>query len=275
MTQAFNLTADEVKELIPSGTQTYLRNRIAWVCTHLRKALILQTAGKGVTQITERGLEVLKSNPNRIDLKFLKQFPEHMQFMTKRREGSKTTITEETIEENNTPQTPSDMIIEGYKQIRQELADELLEQVKANSSEFFERLVVELLVTMGYGGSIKDAGRAVGKSGDEGIDGIIKEDKLGLDIIYIQAKRWENTVGRPEIQKFAGALQGKRAKKGVFISTSNYSDGALEFAQNLENKIVLIGGEQLAELMIDNNIGVSLESRYEIKRLDSDYFSED
>ena len=139
----------------------------------------------------------------------------------------------------------------------------------------FEKIVVELLVKMGYGGSRQDAGRAIGKSGDEGIDGIIKEDRLGLDIIYIQAKRWKNTVGRPEIQKFAGALQGQRARKGIFITTASFSREAVDYASRIENKIVLIGGERLAQLMIDHNLGVSPTATYEVKRIDSDYFAEE
>ena len=158
--------------------------------------------------------------------------------------------------------------------MRSSLAEDLLEQIKTMSPSLFEKLVVELLLKMGYGGSRKDAGQAIGKSGDEGIDGIIKEDRLGLDIIYIQAKRWEGTVGRPEVQKFAGALQGQRARKGVMLTTSSFSQDAQNFVRQIDNKIVLIDGEDLAGLMIDHNIGVSPVSVYEIKRIDSDYFSE-
>jgi restriction system protein len=158
--------------------------------------------------------------------------------------------------------------------LRDSLAGEIITQLKAASPVFFERVVVEVLVKMGYGGSRKDAGQAIGRSGDEGIDGIIKEDRLGLDIIYIQAKKWEDTVSRPEIQKFAGALQGKRARKGIFITTSGFSDGAIEFARNIDNKIILIDGQQLAQYMIDFGVGVATDAIYEVKRLDSDYFTD-
>jgi restriction system protein len=169
-------------------------------------------------------------------------------------------------------QTPEDLLASAYRRLRRDLEIELIEQVKAASPTFFERLVIDLLVAMGYGGSRQDAGRAIGKSGDGGIDGIIKEDKLGLDVIYVQAKRWEGTVGRPEIQKFAGALQGQRAAKGIFITTSTYSRDAIEYAEIINSKIILIDGEQLAGLMIDHNVGVSTVGMYELKRIDNDYF---
>jgi restriction system protein len=168
--------------------------------------------------------------------------------------------------------TPEELFSQAYQRLRSNLEAELLDQVKSSSPAFFERLVIDLLVAMGYGGSRQDAGRAIGKSGDGGIDGIIKEDKLGLDVIYVQAKRWEGTVGRPEIQKFAGALQGQRANKGVFITTSGFSKEAEEYAGIIATKIILVTGEQLATLMVDHNIGVSPISRFELKRIDSDYF---
>jgi restriction system protein len=268
---SFKLTEDEIKALLPSGRQTYLRNRAAWVCSHFRKALLLQQAGKGVTQITQRGMDVLDGNPDRIDLKFLAQFPEHVQFMNKKNEK----VFTKPADEDELSKTPEDLVVSGYQSIREELSEELLSSIKECSPEFFESLVVELIVSMGYGGSIKDAGKAIGKSGDGGIDGIIKEDRLGLDIIYIQAKRWEGTVGRPDIQKFAGALQGRRAKKGIFITSSGFSKEAQDFVRNLESKIVLIDGEELASLMIDNDIGVSKVASYDIKKIDSDYFADE
>ena len=171
--------------------------------------------------------------------------------------------------------TPEETLQDAYLELRKNLADDLLETVKKSSPEFFERLVVDLLVRMGYGGSRKEAGQAIGGSGDEGIDGIIKEDRLGLDIIYVQAKRWEGVVSRPEVQKFAGALQGQRARKGVFISTSEFSREAANYAANIETKIILIDGSQLAELMMDHGVGVATEATFELKRIDLDYFSED
>ena len=171
--------------------------------------------------------------------------------------------------------TPEDALAAAYQKLRKSLEADLLDQVKSSSPAFFERLVIDLLVSMGYGGSRRDAGRAIGKSGDGGIDGIIKEDKLGLDAIYIQAKRWEGTVGRPEIQKFAGALQGQRATKGVFITTSNFSREAEEYANIINTKIILVDGERLATLMVDHNVGVSMLGVYELKKVDSDYFEGD
>jgi restriction system protein len=269
LAKVFKLSEEEFNRLLPSGGQTYLRNRAAWAAFNLRKAVLLKRVDKSSTVITERGLEVLRKKPDAMNMKYLMQFPEYKDFKEglKQRKGK-----EKTEVENDTDKTPEDLLEEGYQKIREELADEIIEQIKGCSPEFFERLVVELLVAMGYGGSRKDAGEAVGKSGDGGIDGIIKEDKLGLDIIYIQAKRWDNTVGRPEIQKFAGALQGRRARKGIFLTTANFSREALDFVNNIESKIVLIDGEALANMMIDNNIGVSKVARYEVKRIDSDYF---
>ena len=201
----------------------------------------------------------------------LDQFEEFRQFRALRHtrtEGGE-------IEEEIAERTPEEALESAYKQLRDNLANELLQQIKSCSPGLFEKIVVELLVKMGYGGSRQDAGRAIGRSGDEGIDGIIKEDRLGLDIIYIQAKRWENTVGRPEVQKFAGALQGQRARKGIMITTSNFSKEALDYASRIDSKIVLIDGEQLAQLMIDNSLGVSPMAAYEIKKIDTDYFTEE
>jgi restriction system protein len=207
----------------------------------------------------------------RIDVKYLEQFPEFVAFRELRHERQE----EDPPPITHTDATPEEALEGAYLRLRLDLESDLLEQVKAASPSFFERLVVELLVRMGYGGTLRDAGQAVGKSGDGGIDGIIKEDRLGLDVIYIQAKRWEATVGRPEIQKFAGALQGHRARKGVFITTSAFSSDAQEFASRIDSKIVLIDGPALAKYMIDHNIGVSPVRSYEVKKIDSDYFGEE
>ena len=216
-------------------------------------------------------LEVLAQKPPKIDVIFLEQFKEFQEFRTLKREK---TILKEAAK-TGIETTPEEALENAFQNLKNELANDLLQQIKESPPSLFEKIVVELLVSMGYGGSRKDAGQAIGKSGDEGIDGIIKEDRLGLDIIYIQAKRWENPVGRPEIQKFAGALQGQRAKKGIFITTSNFSKDAYDYAARIDSKIVLIDGEQLTQFMIDNNIGVTPVSNFEIKRIDSDYFSED
>ena len=189
--------------------------------------------------------------------------------------NTKRTKTETDDSGNDTSATPEETLENAYEKIRRDLAAELLQRLKSSSPAFFERLVVEVIVKMGYGGTRQDAGKAIGKSGDGGIDGIIKEDKLGLDTIYIQAKRWENTVGLPEIQKFVGALTGQRAKKGLFIATSDFSSDALDYVSRVDTKIVLIDGETLAELMIDHNVGVSTIATYDLKKIDSDYFTEE
>ncbi|MGF2414569.1 MAG: restriction endonuclease, partial [Ferruginibacter sp.] len=195
-------------------------------------------------------------------------------FRFKKKDDSEDTIVKDE-KEADINETPEEQIESGYQKIRETLEQELLSKLKTVDPYFFERIVVELLVKMGYGGSIQDAGRAIGKAGDEGIDGIIKEDKLGLDVIYIQAKRWEGVVGRPEVQKFVGALAGQRAKKGVFITTSNFTKEATQYAMQMDTKIVLIDGEKLAQYMIDYNLGVSVQNTYEIKKIDSDYFEEE
>jgi restriction system protein len=264
----FALTEEDLNQLIPSGVQTVFINRVSWARTYLAKAGLLEITRRSHVRITERGKEVLKQNPPRIDIKFLRQFPEFLEFMEKE---SDETQGSNIIEEEK--RTPEEILQEAYKEIRNNLAQELLTQVKNSSPAFFERLVVELLVKMGYGGSHSEAARAVGKTGDEGIDGIIDEDKLGLDSIYIQAKRWENVVGRPEIQKFVGALVGKRAKKGIFITTSKFTNDAIDFVSTIDTKVVLIDGKRLAELMIDYDVGVATVSNFQIKRVDFDYFS--
>ncbi|WP_309742221.1 MULTISPECIES: restriction endonuclease [unclassified Chamaesiphon] len=261
----FNLTDTERKELLPSGKQARFDNRVGWAVTYLKKAGLLAYPARGKFQITPRGLDILTQKPSRIDVKYLKQFPECLDFI-----GAATSPATET---SSSPleQTPDETIESAYRQLRQNLAQELLERIKTASPAFFEQLVIELLVKMGYGGSLVDAGMAIGKTGDEGIDGIIKEDRLGLDAIYIQAKRWNNTVGRPEIQQFVGALAGKGARKGIFITTSKFSEQAKSYLP-ANVKVVLIDGAQLAEYAIEVNLGVSVVSEYQIKRLDLDYF---
>ena len=272
ISKLFNLSEEEKRELLPSGRDKLIDNRTYWAIFYLKKAGLLESNKRGYFIITNRGLDVLKKNPSKINVKYLEQFPEFIEFRTLKKDEKK--LPKREIEQY-TQQTPEESLEYIYEKIKSNLAQELLNFIKNCSPKFFEKLVVELLLKMGYGSSLKDAGKAIGQSGDGGIDGMIKEDKLGLDVIYIQAKRWEATVGRPEIHKFVGALQGKRAKKGIFITTSNFSKDARKYISNIETKIVLINGEQLAELMIDNDIGVSKVSTYEIKNIDSDYFSED
>lgn len=270
LAQEFNLTDAERAQLLPSGQQTVFRNRVAWAKAHFKRAGLIESPRRGIYRITDQGREVLTSNPKRIDLKFLDKFPGHREF----RFSSKVENEPEIIPQVN-GLTPEEHIALGYQQIREELAADLLRRIKECAPEFFEQLVIDLLLAMGYGGSRQDAGEAVGRSGDGGIDGIIKEDRLGLDAIYIQAKRWEGIVGRPEIQKFAGALQGQRARKGIFITTSSFTREAREFVSAIDSKIILIGGETLAGLMIDYGIGVTEVASYIVKRIDSDYFGQE
>jgi restriction system protein len=271
----FKVTDDERKELLASGNQAIFDNRVGWAKTYLKKAGLLESPKRATFVITQIGLDTLKKKLERIDAKFLRQFPSFLEFQNASRNDNETEEEIAIVETNE--QTPEENLDKAYQRIRKSLASELLNRVVELSPTFFERLVVELLVKMGYGGSIKDAGKAIGKSGDEGIDGTIKEDKLGLDIIYIQAKRWKpgNVVGRPELHKFVGALAGQGAKKGIFITTSNFTKEALEYTPKNETKIVLIDGEQLAQLMTDYNLGCTTQQVYELKKIDNDYFGEE
>lgn len=274
LSDKFRLTEEERKELLPSGQQPIFDNRVGWAKTYLKKAGLLNSPKRAYVEISERGLDVLRQNPMEINVKFLKQFDEFIEFQTPNKD--KESELDYTIEESS-DRTPEEQLESAYQRIRKSLAQEILNKVLDMSPSFFERLVVELLVRMGYGGSLKDAGQATKQSGDEGIDGTIKEDKLGLDIIYVQAKRWQigNVVGRPEIQKFVGALAGQGAKKGIFITTSSFTKDALRYVPRNETKIVLIDGDRLAQLMIDYNLGATTQTNYELKKIDSDYFGED
>jgi len=271
----FQVSDEERKELLASGNQAIFDNRVGWAKTYLKKAGLLDSPKRATFVITELGRQTLAKKPDRIDAKYLRQFPAFLEFQNASRNDNETEEEITTVAINE--QTPEESLDKAYQRIRKALASELLNKVVDLSPAFFERLVVELLVKMGYGGSIKDAGKAMGKSGDEGIDGTIKEDRLGLDIIYIQAKRWKpgNVVGRPELQKFVGALAGQGAKKGIFITTSNFTKEAIEYTPRNETKIVLIDGEQLAQLMIDYNLGCTPQQAYELKKIDSDYFGEE
>ena len=273
LAEEFHITDEERQQLLPSGRYPTFDNRIAWAKTYLKKAGLIDQPRRAFFQITERGREVLKTSPILINMKFLEQFPEYIAFKENSDQAEAQQQVTSPIAVQN--ETPEELIESGARTIRKELAEEILQRIKGCPPAFFERLVVELLVKMGYGGTRQDAGRAIGRSGDEGIDGVIHEDRLGLDVIYLQAKRWEGVVGRPEIQKFVGALQGQRAKKGVFITISDFTKEAVEYVCNIDNKVVLINGALLANLMIDHNVGVSLAATYEIKKIDSDYFLEE
>lgn len=268
----FKLTESERRELLPSGGQFVFDNRVGWARTYMKKAALLSAPRRGVVQITERGLEVVAAHPKRIDNKVLRQYPEFLEF-----QGAKTSDAKQEHEVGVPDQLdPQESIEAGYHRIRKQLSTELLARIKSCTSDFFERLVVELLLKMGYGGSRRDAGQAIGKSGDGGVDGVIKEDKLGLDVVYIQAKRWDNSqVGSKEIQAFVGALHGRKARKGVFITTSGFSKPARDYVRDIQDKVVLIDGHELAELLIEHGVGVSTVASYEIKKIDSDYFVEE
>jgi len=267
----FQLTPAERNELLASGQQAIFNNRIGWANSYLKKAGLLESPRRGTLRITTRGQQTLDNNPTRIDVKYLERFPEFIQFRDASRANRETTTESVAIA---TEQTPEEVLEFAHQSLRLNLAQDILNRILSCSPTFFERLVVELLVKMGYGGSRRDAGERIGQSGDGGIDGIIKEDRLGLDIIYIQAKRWKGSIGRPEIQKFVGALQGQRAKKGVFITTSSYTAEAIDYASRIDTKVVLINGQLLANLMMDFDVGVSIAASYMIKRIDSDYFEE-
>jgi len=262
---------EEQRVLLASGKQTIFENRVGWAKTYLSQAGLLDSPRRGFFQITSRGQEALL-NEEKIDRNFLLRYKEFVDF-TQRRRIEETDPSVELVGLND-QKSPEESVEIAFKKFRQELEAELLQTLKTVSWSLFERIVVDVLVKMGYGGNRQDAGQAVGKSGDGGIDGLIKEDRLGLDTIYIQAKKWEGPVSRPEIQKFAGALQGMRARKGVFITTSSFTKEAMEYVSHLESKIVLIDGLQLVNLMIDFNVGVSILGVYETKKVDLDYFEE-
>lgn len=268
----FELTEEELDSLLPSGNAPIFDNRVHWARTYLAKAGLLYNPSRGIVRITDEGKSVLKQKLPGIDNRFLKQYKTFVDFQTVKKK-------EETIESPKASESvsPDERMEEAYLEISNVLERKLLEAVLEMSPTFFEKLVVDLLVKMGYGGTVNAAGRATQRTADEGIDGIIKQDKLGLDIIYLQAKRWQpgNVVGRPELQKFVGALAGKGAKKGVFITTSNYSKEALDYTAYNETKIVLIDGIKLSRLMLEYNLGCSVSKSFEIKKIDLDYFEED
>jgi restriction system protein len=264
------LTDEERERLLPTGKQTVIGNRVGWARTYLKKAGMLTYARRGIMQITPRGSEYLSTNPTSLTRKDFKRYSDYDPNWVKG--GGEVEPQPDRPDETSTPE---EQIEAAFGQLNDALAASILDQIGQMSPAFFERLVVDLLLKMGYGGSRRDAGHAVGRSGDEGIDGIIQEDKLGLDAIYLQAKRWQGTIGRPEIQKFMGALAGKKATKGVFITTSSFTEDARDYAVHLSTKIALIDGKRLAALMIEHDVGVTPQTTYTVKRLDADYFSEE
>jgi len=275
LAKEFKLTDEDLKEMLPSGIQPTFVNRVGWASTYMKKAGLLEATRRGFYRITPRGQDLLKKQPKIINVKLLKQYPEFLEFQQLKGTRSAEKLKDAKESPDMSAATPSEALETAYKNLRDELADELLARLKKSSPSFFERVVVELLVKMGYGGSRTDAGKAIGKTGDGGIDGIIKEDKLGLDVVYIQAKRWENNpVGRPDVMQFAGALQAQKANKGIFITTSRFTDDARNYVSQIGSKIVLIDGEQLSSLMIEHDVGVSIVSMYPVKKIDTDYFDE-
>lgn len=274
----FRLSKEDLNQQLPSGTQTTFANRLSWACVYMKKAGLLAGPQRAHLRITVRGQEVLSRKPERINGPFLRQFPEFIAFQSaKAQKAAASRAGKQDDSATTDSETPLESLEAGHLRLRAELADDLLQRLKQSSPSFFESVVVELLVKMGYGGSRSDAGKAIGRAGDGGVDGIIKEDRLGLDTIYLQAKRWtDKTVGRPDVQQFAGALAGHGAVKGIFITTSDFTREARDYAAGLRNaKLVLLDGEDLAALMIDHNLGVATAATYEVKRIDSDYFSEE
>jgi restriction system protein len=269
------VSPEDMKEKLSGGMQTKFENRIYWALSFLYRAGCLERISRGVFKITPRGQKLLSERPEAITIKVLSQFPEFKAFYRGKSAGPTTEPTTATAgtAENDGSETPEESLESSYQALQETLASEVLESVKKITPEAFEQLVVTLLVAMGYGGSIQDAAQAVGKAGDEGIDGIIKEDKLGLDSVYIQAKKWQDTVvGRPVVQAFAGSLEGHRAHKGVMITTSTFSQEAREYVRRIEKRIVLIDGNRLAQLMIEHDVGVTVTKNYTLKRLDLDFF---
>lgn len=266
--QKFEITPDETKKLITSGRARLIDNRVGWACTYLRKYGLISSPQRGQNRITHKGLDLLSKNPDRIDSKLLKKLYQEDT------SGSSLDNNSEILTENEfTDKTPQEIIGIQNEIIKQSLANDLLSYIHQIEPEQFEQLVVDLLLAMGYGGTVEDAGSAIGQSSDGGIDGLIKEDVLGLDTIYLQAKRWQNTVPIKEIRDFSGALLSKRSNKGVFITTSNFPPSAHEFVSTIDRKIILIDGKRLAELMIKFNLGVSIKEQISIKEIDIDYFT--
>ena len=271
----FGLTDEERERLNKGSSQTVIRNRTEWAKLYLKRAGLLAQPRRGIFKIATAGKELLADPPEKITLKYLERYPSFIEFRNKKKDATSEDTPPVSEDTDTREATPDDLMESAYDTVTAALADELLDQLKNSTPAFFERVVVELLVAMGYGGSIEDAGRAIGKSGDGGIDGIIKEDKLGLDIVVVQAKCWEsNTVGRPDVQAFAGSMEPFRARKGVFITTSSFSKNAQDYIEKIERKIVLIDGTRLANLMIEHGVGVSTYRTYELKKIDAAYFED-
>jgi restriction system protein len=275
----FNLTQAELNEILPSGVQPRWHNRANWACYDLFRAGLLDRPKRGLYIISEAGKQLAAQNPKVIDRDFLMQFPQFAQFVqstgTKKVEKGEEHAAQSEGDSPTKSKTPEELIGAAYQTIHATLKQELLDLVKKMDPLQFEHLVLDLLIAMGYGGSKAEAAQVTKASHDEGIDGLINEDRLGLDVIYIQAKRWQDTVGRKEIQSFVGALAGQQAHKGIFITTSDFADTAIAYAKKVTQKVILIDGDRLADLMIQHDIGVSTSHAFVVKHIDSDYFEEE
>ncbi len=270
----FALTEEERREMLPSGRAKTFDNRVGWAKTYISNAELIAAPRRGISVISEKGRRLLNEHDGPINLRVLAEWGAARPAKDRKRTDLSPVEQPNLVDVSQSSETPEEALENAYQKIRSDVEQEMIARILANPPDFMERVIVDLIVKMGYGGNRKDAGEAIGRSGDEGIDGIIKEDPLGLDIIYLQAKRYEGTVGRPDVQKFAGALQGQRAKKGIFITTSAFSKEAKDFAAKIDTKIILIDGPMLGRLMFDHGIGVSVSTAYEVKRVDADYFEE-
>jgi restriction system protein len=275
----FRLTDEERNAMLPSTQSTYLRNRLGWAGFHLRKAGLAELPHEATLRITADGKKLLNSPPSKIDRQFLMRFEPFKQFMEEQKQrglaAARTkaglAVQAPSSEEEGTPE---ERIEAAFTESRETLVADLLSQLARVEWSRFEQVVLDVLVAMGYGGSKKEAAAVTQKTGDEGIDGLINQDRLGLDVVYFQAKNWKDNVGRPEIQNFVGALAGKKATKGIFITRSSFNANAKNFVDSIQQKIILIDGRRLAELMIEHGVGVDEEHAYSVKKIDSDYFDE-
>lgn len=274
----FGLTVEERTKMLPIKKQPVIRSRTGWALSYMKQAGLVTGVRRGWYQITPAGKAVVSEGLTQIDNEYLERFEGFRNFKARSRTNSDSDAEEQTpatASPKAQPSEPPDEALENaYTSLRQAVEEELSDTIKRVSPAFFEEIVIDVLVRMGYGGNRIEAARAIGRSGDDGIDGVIDEDRLGLDSIYVQAKRWEASVGRPEIQKFAGALQGQRATKGIFITTSTFTREAEDYAQRIGTRIVLIDGRRLATLMFEHDVGVSPKRSYVVKELDGDYFEE-
>ncbi len=270
----FKLSEEDRNEMLPSGTQLKLTNRVHWAISHMKHAGLLEYASRGNCRITDEGLKVISNPPEMLNLKYLRTFPVFKEWQDSSKSKSGKPFDPLNVSDDSPSATPDEMMETSYAELTKVLRSDILEKIKSCTPKFFEQLVIDLLLKMGYGGSKMEAGEVLGRTNDGGIDGLIKEDRLGLDTIYVQAKKWENSVPVSQVRDFAGALLSKKAKKGIFITTSSFPNSAKEFVASIEPRIVLIDGEQLAELMIEHDLGVSVKKTFAVKKLDIDYYEE-